>query len=145
MKKRNRKNKRPLPTKLMIFATVVCVIVIIPLTSSIMEDFFRIRARQFGYSEEALFECFINNEYGALTDKTEYNKGVGRKITKDEENYYAFADCYNAAVDYKMYLKNNEISKAEDMLSKFRENEKKITGKIFTDALVSIKEAYGIN
>ena len=75
-----------------------------------------------------------------LTDKIEYNKGVGRKITKEEENYYAFSDCYNAAVDYKMYIKNNEMTKAEEMLDKFRKNEEKITGRIFIDALVSIKD-----
>lgn len=89
----------------MIAVTVIAVLVIIPLTSNIMEDVFRITGRQKGYSEETLFQCFIDNEYGMLTDKIEYNKGVGRKITKEEENYYAFSDCYNAAVDYKMYIK----------------------------------------
>ena len=64
---------------------------------------------------------------------------------QEEENYYAFSDCYNAAVDYKMYIKNNEMTKAEEMLDKFRKNEEKITGRIFIDALVSIKEVYGIN
>ena len=123
--------------------TVIAVLVIIPLTSNIMEDVFRITGRQKGYSEETLFQCFIDNEYGMLTDKIEYNKGVGRKITKEEENYYAFSDCYNAAVDYKMYIKNNEMTKAEEMLDKFcRKNEEKITGRIFIDALVSIKEVY---
>lgn len=140
-----KKSKRPLQVKLMIAVTVIAVLVIIPLTSNIMEDVFRITGRQKGYSEETLFQCFIDNEYGMLTDKIEYNKGVGRKITKEEENYYAFSDCYNAAVDYKMYIKNNEMTKAEEMLDKFRKNEEKITGRIFIDALVSIKEVYGIN
>ena len=49
---------------------------------------------------------------------------MGRKITKEEENYYAFSDCYNAAVDYKMYIKNNEMTKAEEMLDKFRKKGK---------------------
>ena len=145
MNKKIKKSKRPLQVKLMIAVTVIAVLVIIPLTSNIMEDVFRITGRQKGYSEETLFQCFIDNEYGMLTDKIEYNKGVGRKITKEEENYYAFSDCYNAAVDYKMYIKNNEMTKAEEMLDKFRKNEEKITGRIFIDALVSIKEVYGIN
>ena len=42
-------------------------------------------------------------------------------------------------------IKNNEMTKAEEMLDKFRKNEEKITGRIFIDALVSIKEVYGIN
>lgn len=145
MNKKIKKSKRPLQVKLMIAVTVIAVLVINPLTSNIMEDVFRITGRQKGYSEETLFQCFIDNEYGMLTDKIEYNKGVGRKITKEEENYYAFSDCYNAAVDYKMYIKNNEMTKAEEMLDKFRKNEEKITGRIFIDALVSIKEVYGIN
>ena len=87
MNKKIKKSKRPLQVKLMIAVTVIAVLVIIPLTSNIMEDVFRITGRQKGYSEETLFQCFIDNEYGMLTDKIEYNKGVGRKITKEEENY----------------------------------------------------------
>ena len=71
MNKKIKKSKRPLQVKLMIAVTVIAVLVIIPLTSNIMEDVFRITGRQKGYSEETLFQCFIDNEYGMLTDKIE--------------------------------------------------------------------------
>ena len=42
MNKKIKKSKRPLQVKLMIAVTVIAVLVIIPLTSNIMEDVFRI-------------------------------------------------------------------------------------------------------
>ena len=55
MNKKIKKSKRPLQVKLMIAVTVKAVLVIIPLTSNITEDVFRITGRQNGYSEETLF------------------------------------------------------------------------------------------
>lgn len=48
MNKKIKKSKRPLQVKLMIAVTVIAVLVIIPLTSNIMEDVFRITGRQKG-------------------------------------------------------------------------------------------------
>ena len=111
MNKKIKKSKRPLQVKLMIAVTVIAVLVIIPLTSNIMEDVFRITGRQKGYSEETLFQCFIDNEYGMLTDKIEYNKGVGRKITKEEENYYALWKYKDAYYQLSGQIEKEELVK----------------------------------
>lgn len=69
---------------------------------------------------------------------------VGRTVTEDDRDYYAFSACYNSAVDYHMYRTAGKTDKASDTLEIFYQNESELNHLIFKDALTAVKEVYEI-
>ena len=69
--------------------------------------------RYSGYEEESLFNDFMEKDYSGLVKKINYNKGIGKSISDDEQDYYTFAECYDFAVDYYMYIKLGDTAKAD--------------------------------
>ena len=102
-----------------LLAYVLCaimIIIIIPCIADISGDVFRGKGRMSGYEEDSLYNDFIENNYEGLLEKTEYNTGIGKDIDKDTQDYYTFAIAYKKAVDYRVYVNNEENEKAEQVV-----------------------------
>ena len=120
----------------MYLVVAVLVLMIIPSAAENAYDYFREKQSRKGYTSEKLYEDFCDGDYGRLSEKVAYNRAVGRTVTEDDRDYYAFSACYNSAVDYHMYRTAGENNKASDTLEIFYQNESELNHLIFKDAFV---------
>lgn len=74
--------------------------------------------------------------------KVNYNKGIGKSISDDEQDYYTFAECYDLAVDYYMYIKLGDTAKADKLKEQFEAKAQTLNRKIFKEALETVKNTY---
>ena len=100
---KNKKNRVNIIGKLLYLVVAVLVLMIIPSAAENAYDYFREKQSRKGYTSEKLYEDFCDGDYGRLSEKVAYNRAVGRTVTEDDRDYYAFSACYNSAVDYHMY------------------------------------------
>lgn len=131
-------------SRAMYIAAAIAILTIIPAASSLFYYYYSEMGRQNGYTVEDLYFDFIHKQYGELYQKTEYNVGVGRKVTSDDAEYYAFAKCYDSAIDYHMYAQTGQKALANEALEKFQENEGKLNNRMFRDALDGVRNSYQV-
>ncbi len=124
--------------------SAVMLLFTIPATAGISREVFRNLNKNKGYSVEQLYWQFSEKNYGALNDQIQFNIAVGKKITDEDKDFYAFAACYESAVNCYMYVKNNDSIKAQEELAKFNENAGKISRKMIKNSLEEVKKTYGI-
>jgi hypothetical protein len=153
---KNKKNRVNITGKLLYLVVAVLVLMIIPSAAENAYDYFREKQSRKGYTseklrpipltahEKKLYEDFCDGDYGRLSEKVAYNRAVGRTVTEDDRDYYAFSACYNSAVDYHMYRTAGKTDKASDTLEIFYQNESELNHLIFKDALTAVKEVYEI-
>ena len=89
---------------LYVISGILLIISIAPIADT-ARDIYSTKGRYSGYEEESLFNDFMEKDYSGLVKKINYNKGIGKSISDDEQDYYTFAECYDFAVDYYMYIK----------------------------------------
>ena len=75
----------------------------------------------------------MEKDYSGLVKKVNYNKGIGKSISDDEQDYYTFAECYDFAVDYYMYIRLKE---------QYEVKAQTLNRKIFKEALETVKNTY---
>ena len=124
---------------------VICaimIVIIIPCAADIFEDMYRINGRMSGYEEDSLYQDFIDGSYDRLLEKTEYNIGMGKDISNDTQDYYTFAECYDFAVDYYMYIKLGDTAKADRLKEQYEVKAQTLNRKIFKEALETVKNTY---
>ena len=141
---KNKKNRVNITGKLIYLIVAVLVLMIIPSAAENASAYFREQQSRTGYTSEKLYEDFCDGDYGRLSEKVAYNRAVGRTVTEDDRDYYAFSACYNSAVDYHMYRTAGKTDKASDTLEIFYQNESELNHLIFKDALTAVKEVYEI-
>ena len=133
---KNKKNRVNIIGKLLYLVVAVLVLMIIPSAAENAYDYFREKQSRKGYTSEKLYEDFCDGDYGRLSEKVAYNRAVGRTVTEDDRDYYAFSACYNSAA--------GKTDKASDTLEIFYQNESELNHLIFKDALTAVKEVYEI-
>lgn len=146
-KKTNRKRwtKKKVIHSILYVITAILVLASIPMTASAVSTYYNTKHRSNGYAVYDLYVDFTEQDYHYLFQKVAYNRGLDIKVTEDMKDYYTFTDCYNAAVDYQMYVKTGNINEANAALEKFRGYENQLVHRIFKDALMRVKETYGID
>lgn len=92
---KNKKNRVNITGKLLYLVVAVLVLMIIPSAAENAYDYFREKQSRKGYTSEKLYEDFCDGDYGRLSEKVAYNRAVGRTVTEDDRDYYAFSACYN--------------------------------------------------
>ena len=80
----------------------------------------------------------MEKDYSGLVKKINYNKGIGKSISDDEQDYYTFAECYDFAVDYYMYIKLGDTAKADRLKEQYEVKAQTLNRKIFKEALETI-------
>lgn len=84
----------------------------------------------------------MEKDYSGLVKKINYNKGIGKSISDDEQDYYTFAECYDFAVDYYMYIKLGDTAKADRLKEQYEVKAQTLNRKIFKEALETVKNTY---
>ena len=84
----------------------------------------------------------MEKDYSGLVKKVNYNKGIGKSISDDEQDYYTFAECYDFAVDYYMYIKLGDTAKADRLKEQYEVKAQTLNRKIFKEALETVKNTY---
>lgn len=84
----------------------------------------------------------MEKDYSGLVKKINYNKGIGKIISDDEQDYYTFAECYDFAVDYYMYIKLGDTAKADRLKEQYEVKAQTLNRKIFKEALETVKNTY---
>lgn len=128
----------------MYIASVIMMLVMIPAVADISYDVFRQVNKGKGYTLEQMYESFSGQDYTKLIKQVQVNIAAGKQITDEDRDFYAFAACYESAVNYHMYVKNGDSLGAARELSVFNENSNAIGRRIFKDTLESVKKTYGI-
>lgn len=126
---------------LYIISAILLIISIAPIADTAAE-IYRVKGRYAGYEEESLFNDFMEKDYSGLVKKINYNKGIGKSISDDEQDYYTFAECYDFAVDYYMYIKLGDTAKADRLKEQYEVKAQTLNRKIFKEALETVKNTY---
>lgn len=103
---------------LYVISGILLIISIAPIADT-ARDIYSTKGRYSGYEEESLFNDFMEKDYSGLVKKINYNKGIGKSISDDEQDYYTFAECYDFAVDYYMYIKLGDTAKADRLKEQY--------------------------
>lgn len=148
-KKPQKKNKKKLTKKqiisrIMFIASAILILSVIPSSAAFFEDLYRYKQDYKGISIEKIQSDFVNRDYVSMIEKTTKNQALNVEITEEAEPYYAFAACYESAVDYHMYVTTGQTALAEQELKIFQENESKLNKKIFTDKIATVQNVYEI-
>ena len=96
----------------MYIASVIMMLVMIPAVADISYDVFRQVNKGKGYTLEQMYESFSGQDYTKLIKQVQVNIATGKQITDEDRDFYAFAACYESAVNYHMYVKNGDSSGA---------------------------------
>ena len=126
---------------LYVVSAILLIISIAPIADT-ARDIYSTKGRYSGYEEESLFNDFMEKDYAGLVKKVYYNKGRGKSISDDEQDYYTFAECYDLAVDYYMYIKLGDTAKADKLKEQFEAKAQTLNRKIFKEALETVKNTY---
>lgn len=126
---------------LYVVSAILLIISIAPIADT-ARDIYSTKGRYSGYEEESLFNDFMEKDYSGLVKKINYNKGIGKSISDDEQDYYTFAECYDLAVDYYMYIKLGDTAKADKLKEQFEAKAQTLNRKIFKEALETVKNTY---
>ena len=126
---------------LYVISGILLIISIAPIADT-ARDIYSTKGRYSGYEEERLFNDFMEKDYSGLVKKINYNKGIGKSISDDEQDYYTFAECYDFAVDYYMYIKLGDTAKADRLKEQYEVKAQTLPRKIFKEALAQVKNTY---
>jgi hypothetical protein len=132
-------------SKLMYIASAILAVISIALAGSITYDSMYYSEKVKGYTMEYLDSDFSSGNYGSLCRKVAYNRACGRDISDSEEDYYAFADFYESIISYNVYLKNGNLTKADEELALSNEYLSQIQHKIFKEKAEKLKESIAVN
>ena len=120
---------------LYVVSAILLIISIAPIADT-ARDIYSTKGRYSGYEEESLFNDFMEKDYAGLVKKVNYNKGIGKSISDDEQDYY------DLAVDYYMYIKLGDTAKADKLKEQFEAKAQTLNRKIFKEALETVKNTY---
>ena len=126
---------------LYVISGILLIISIAPIADT-ARDIYSTKGRYSGYEEESLFNDFMEKDYSGLVKKINYNKGIGKSISDDEQDYYTFAECYDFAVDYYRYIKRGDTVKADRLKEQYEVKAQTLNRKIFKEALETVKNTY---
>lgn len=79
-----------------------------------------------GYDSDALYYRLRDQDYARLAELTWQNRMNGREDDADSQEYYAVADYYEAAVQYRMCQEAGDNNGAENWLKKMAEAENRM-------------------
>ena len=123
---------------LYVVSAILLIISIAPIADT-ARDIYSSKGRYSGYEEESLFNDFMEKDYSGLVKKVNYNKGIGKSISDDEQDYYTFAECYDLAVDYYMYIKLGDTAKADKLKEQLRLRHRHLTEKYLKKHLKQLR------
>ena len=113
---------------LYVVSAILLIISIAPIADT-ARDIYSTKGRYSGYEEESLFNDFMEKDYAGLVKKVNYNKGIGKSISDDEQDYY-------------MYIKLGDTAKADKLKEQFEAKAQTLNRKIFKEALETVKNTY---
>lgn len=79
-----------------------------------------------GYDSDALYYRLRDEDYTQLAELTWQNRMNGRENDADSQEYYAVADYYEAAVQYRLCRESGDNDGAEDWLKKMTDAESRM-------------------
>ena len=124
---------------LYVISGILLIISIAPIADT-ARDIYSTKGRYSGYEEESLFNDFMEKDYSGLVKKINYNKGIGKSISDDEQDYYTFADAYKKAIDYNVYVNKGEYAKAEQIVKDIDNTQ--FNNVLFKEVLEKVKNTY---
>ena len=113
---------------LYVISGILLIISIAPIADT-ARDIYSTKGRYSGYEEESLFNDFMEKDYSGLVKKINYNKGIGKSISDDEQDYY-------------MYIKLGDTAKADRLKEQYEVKAQTLNRKIFKEALETVKNTY---
>ena len=123
---------------LYVISGILLIISIAPIADT-ARDIYSTKGRYSGYVEESLFNDFMEKDYSGLVKKINYNKGIGKSISDDEQDYYTFAECYDFAVDYYMYISLEILLRQIGLKSSMRLRHRHLTEKYLKKHLKQLR------
>ena len=85
---------------------------------------------------------FLEKDYVQLYKMVEKNEAMQAEMDDLTLEYVAFANCFDAAVEYYMYRETDHSEEAAKSLERFTEHYRKLTRVQFFEALQEIVTAY---
>lgn len=116
LKQRIRQETRHMGILFLDLAILVMCAVFVYSIITVAISFYEIHDK--GYDSEVLYYRLSDEDYARLADLTWQNRIYGRGNDEDSQKYYAVADYYEAAVQYRMCRELGDADGAENWLKK---------------------------
>lgn len=75
----------------------------------------------YAYDEDSFYWCLENEDYSRMITMYYTNLAEGKENDKSLQEYYAVANYFEAAADYKLYFQSGETERAEKLRNKMEE------------------------
>lgn len=124
IKERIRKEARHMGILSLDVAILVMCVVLVYSAFSTARLFYEINDR--GYSSAALYYRLQDGNYALLAEMTWTNRMVGKGEDADAQEYYAVADYYEAAMQYRLCQEAQDTDGAARWLEKMKDAESRI-------------------
>lgn len=124
LKERIRMETRHAGLLILDIAILIMCVVVVSSVISVAVSFHE--AYDEGYDSEDLYYSLREEKYAQLADQTSKNRMYGMGEDIDLQEYYAVADYYEAAIQYRLCLEAGDADRAETWLAKMNDAERRL-------------------